>query len=103
MSRLSLIALALIPLAACADQTGQSMNRVTVGGQTYDIVTQTFRDTSTGQRFGKSEVLVAGFRETCNPNVTGDCADAVRYVLERTGKPSNYPRRTGSDKYLLPG
>ena len=102
MSRTVLTALALPLVAACAVQTGQSMDRVTVGGQSYDIVTQTFRETGSGQRFGQSLVLVAGFREPCNPNVAGDCADAVRYVLERTGKPANYPRRTGADKYLLP-
>ena len=87
-------------LAGCVEVTNQTMGSVTTRGQTYKTVTTEFVEKD-GTRFAKTVVLVAGYREPCNPNITNDCAEAVSYALRRTGRPSQYPRRT-DEKYILP-
>ena len=89
-----------IGLAGCVEVTDQTMGSVTTRGQTYRTVTTEFVEKD-GTRFAKTVVLVAGYREPCNPNIAGDCAEAVSYALRRTGRPSQYPRRNG-EKYILP-
>ncbi|MDW4498733.1 hypothetical protein R5H30_12125 [Sulfitobacter sp. D35] len=87
-------------LAACATVQNQTTGSVTVDGASYrTVTTEILQD---GQPFAKTDVLVAGHRVGCNPNLAGSCEEAVRRGLRITGRPSDNPGLNANTYYALP-
>lgn len=88
-------------LSACVSVQNQTTGSVRVDGQTYRTVTTEIEDR--GQPYAKTDVLVAGHRVGCNPNLAGSCEEAVRKGLRITGRPDDNPGINAHSYYALPG
>jgi hypothetical protein len=95
-----LLLVGLVALAGCVTPSDQTEGSVTVDGQTYRTYTTVVQQNGT-ERLAKTVVLVAGLRPSCNPGIAGNCENAVREALTRTGRPSENPT-TSHSYYALP-